>query len=103
MILWMKLGGIFAGVLARTFVPYLRKVKEGKVQGFSGKYAASSIASLILGVIVTILIFPQFSMLEGAGQIGLEASIKFFCTAFGFGFGWNAIINEAGKWSGAFK
>ena len=103
MVLWLKLIGILLGVLGRTFVPYLRKIKEGKLTGFNGKYAASSLASLVLGVIVTMLIFPQFNVLSGAGQISLETSIKLFCTAFGFGFGWNAIINEAGKWGGVFK
>jgi len=30
----LKLLGILFGVLARTFVPYLRKVKQGKVKKF---------------------------------------------------------------------
>jgi hypothetical protein len=24
---------------------------------------------------------------------------KLFCLAFGFGFGWNALINEGGAWA----
>lgn len=101
MVLVLKLGGILLGVLARTFVPYLRKVKEGKTIGFSGKYAASSLAAATLGIIVTLLIFPQFDI--PSVETSAEGLIKLFCASFGFGFGWNAIINEAAKWSGAFK
>jgi len=35
--------------------------------------------------------------------VGVEAYIKLFSLAFGFGFGWNAIVAECAKWSGAFK
>lgn len=101
MVLTLKLGGILLGVLVRTFVPFLRKMKEAKILEFSGKYAAASMASAILGVIVTLLIFPQFEV-PAVGP-GTEGLIKLFCASFGFGFGWNAIINEAAKWSGAFK
>jgi len=26
--------------------------------------------------------------------VGVEASIKLFCLAFGFGFGWNSLVSE---------
>jgi len=101
MVLILKLSGILFGVLARTIVPYLRKVKQGKVKNFSSQYISSSIASAILGIIVTLLIFPQFDM-PSAGA-GLNGLVKLFCVSFAFGFGWNTIINEAAKWGGAFK
>ena len=39
---------------------------------------------------------PEFQ--QWTGQ-----SLKLFSLAFGFGFGWNAIVAECAKWSGAFK
>ena len=97
----LKLSGIFCGILARTLVPWLRKLREGKVKGFDRRYIYSAIASLALGFIITLLIFPQFEV--GISGRGAEAYIKLFCTAFGFGFGWNAIVSEVGKWAGAFR
>ena len=38
----------------------------------------------------------------GKGE-GAEAAVKLFATAFGFGFGWHAIVDEVAKWAGAFK
>jgi len=98
---WVKLIGIFLGVLTRTLFPWLRKLKEGKVARFNRRYLVSAIGSFIIGFIITLLIFPQFSA-ESAGP-GLEAAFKLFATAFGFGFGWNSLVFEAGKWAGAFK
>jgi hypothetical protein len=44
----------------------------------------------------TLLIFPQFNVTKTG--MGLEASVKLFCLAFGFGC--NSIIAEATKWTG---
>lgn len=57
--LTLKLSSIFLGVLARTLVPYLHKLREGKVTGFQRGYLWSAIGSFILGFIITLLIFPQ--------------------------------------------
>jgi hypothetical protein len=35
-------------------------------------------------------------------QVDFLSYFKLFCLAFGFGFGWNAIVLEAGQWAGAF-
>lgn len=99
--LTLKLLGIFLGVLARTLVPYLRKLREGKVTGFQKGYLWSAVGSFALGFIVTLLIFPQFEV--DSVDEGAKASLRLFATAFGFGFGWNAIVSEAAKWAGAFK
>jgi len=93
----VKLLGLLLGVLARTILPWLRKVKEGKVRGFSRRYVYSALASLALGLILTLAIFPRFD--AGAEARTFEAFFKLFCLAFGFGFGWNALINEAGAWA----
>jgi hypothetical protein len=93
----VKFLGLFAGVLARTILPWLRKVKEGKVRGFSRRYAYSALASLAIGLILALTIFPKFE--AGAGGETFEAFFKLFCLAFGFGFGWNALVNEGGAWA----
>jgi len=93
----MELSGIFLGVLTRVFFPWVRKLKSGKVKDFKLKYLYSAFGSIIFGVIISLLVLPQFQGMGSAGT-GIEA----FAVAFGFGFGWHSIVNEAGKWSGAF-
>ncbi len=94
--LFLKLSGILLGVLSRTLVPYLRKLKQGKVKEFKNGYWLSALASFILGLITTLLIFPEFNIAQPG--VGVEASIKLFCLAFGFGFGWNSLVSEGAKW-----
>ena len=77
-------------------MPYLRKLKQGKVKEFKNGYWLSALASFVLGVIATLLLFPEFNIAKPG--VGLEASIKLFCLAFGFGFGWNSLISECAKW-----
>ena len=93
----LKLLGILFGVLARTLIPYLRKLKQGKVKEFENGYWISALASFILGIITTLLIFPKFNIVQP--EVGVEASIKLFCLAFGFGFAWNSIVSESAKWA----
>ena len=94
--LLLKLSGILTGVLARTLVPYLRKLKQGKIKSFNKGYWASALASFILGLVTTLLIFPEFEF--GGIAAGPEAFIKLFCTAFAFGFAWNSLVSEGAKW-----
>ena len=97
----LELGGIFLGVLARAFFPWVRKLHSGKATHFSRRYLYSAIGSVIAGMIVTVLIFPKFGV-TSIGQ-GPEAGVRLFAMAFGFGFGWHAIVDEVAKWAGAFK
>jgi hypothetical protein len=83
--------------MARTVVPYLRKVKQGKVGKFDKRYWVSAAAAFILCVITTLLIFPDFNAAKPGD--GLEASVKLFCLAFGFGYAWNSAVSEAAKWA----
>ncbi len=100
----LKFLGIFSGVLARAIIPWVRKLREGRAGRFKKRYVYSAIGSIILGFIITLLIFPQFAAPgEGAPAPTLEALIKLFCLAFGFGFGWHAIVSVAASWAGAFK
>jgi len=97
----IKFSGILLGVLMRTLLPWVRKLREGRVLKFNKRYIYSTIGSFILGFIVTLVIFPQFEPAGTAG--GFDAYFKLFCLAFGFGFGWNALLLEGGQWTGAFK
>jgi len=81
----LELSGIFFGVLARAFFPWVRKLRSGKAAHFSKRYLYSAIGSVIAGMIVTVLIFPKFDVAT-TGQ-GAEAAVKLFAAAFGFGFG----------------
>jgi hypothetical protein len=65
--------GLLLRILARTLLPWLRKVKEGKIRGFGRR----------------------------AGDAGrtFEELFKLFTLAFGFGFGWNALVLEGGAWA----
>lgn len=57
----------------------------------------SALGSVIAGMIVTVLIFPKFEAVS-IGQ-GVEAGVRLFAMAFGFGFGWHAIVDEVAKWA----
>ena len=94
---FVKLFGLFFGVLARTVLPWLRKARDGRPRRFGRRYVYSALASLAVGLILTLVLFPKFE--AGADGQTFEALFKLFCLAFGFGFGWNALINEAGAWA----
>jgi len=96
----IKFLGILLGVLARSLLPWLRKLRAGRVRRFSRRYVYSAVASFIIGFIITLVIFPQFDAAKAAE--GFDAYFKLFCLAFGFGFGWNALFLEGSQWAGAF-
>src|SRR5512136_362386 len=93
----VKFFGLLLGIVARTLLPWLRKARERKVSGFSRRYLYSALASLAIGLILTLALFPRFE--AGAEGQTFEAFFKLFCLAFGFGFGWNALVNEGGAWA----
>ena len=69
----VKFFGLLLGILARTLLPWLRKVKEGTIRGFGRR--------------------------AGAAGRTFEELFKLFTLAFGFGFGWNALVLEGGAWA----
>lgn len=97
----LRFSGILLGVLARTLLPWLRKLKDGKVRGFGRKYLVSALASLVAGLILTLVIFPKFEAGSEAGSF--DALFKLFCLAFGFGFGWNGLVLEGEAWVGSLR
>ncbi|MDI6846490.1 MAG: hypothetical protein QME28_10200 [Candidatus Saccharicenans sp.] len=102
----IKIAGLFLGIVARSLIPWLRKLREGKVQRFDRRYFYSALATFILGIILTLVLFPQLKAEPvAAGEAaspGFETHFRLFCIAFGFGFGWNAMVFEAGKWANWF-
>ena len=104
----IKILGLFLGIVARSLIPWLRKLRQGEVHGFDRRYFYSALATFILGIILTLVLFPQFKD-DGAGlgpggasSPGFEAYFRLFCLAFAFGFGWNAMVLEAGQWANWF-
>lgn len=95
----IKIAGIFLGVLARARLAWLRKLRDGEVRGFDRRYFVSALASFFIGVILTIVVFPEFKT-EAAGH-SFESLFKLFSLGFGFGFGWNALVLEGQAWAGA--
>ena len=97
----LKFFGILLGVLARTLLPWLRKLRMGPAPRFGRRYLVSALASVAVGVILTLVIFPKLD--AGAADRTFESLFKLFCLAFGFGFGWNALVLEGGAWAGTLK
>jgi len=93
----VKFFGLLLGILARTLLPWLRKVKEGKIRGFGRRYFYSALASTAIGLFLTLIIFPQFE--AAATGRTFEELFKLFTLAFGFGFGCNALVNEGQAWA----
>ncbi|HPW17140.1 MAG TPA: hypothetical protein PLP83_02030 [Candidatus Aminicenantes bacterium] len=89
--------GLLLGILARTALPWLRKVQAGRVRGFDRRYLHSALASAAVGLILALVLFPKFEAVPESDAF--EAFFKLFCLAFGFGFGWNALVNEGAAWA----
>ncbi len=93
----IKLGGLFLGVLIRTWLPFFRKMKQGKISRFEYKYLHQALGSTIIALVAVLLILPRFQAEPPAVLTTVEA-IKYFATAFAFGFGSNSLINELLEW-----
>ena len=73
-------GNSYSSYIVRGIVvPYLRKLKQGKVKKFWNGYWIQALASLVLGIVTTLLIFPQLSITKSG--VGPEALFKLFCLA----------------------
>lgn len=84
--------GVFLGIVSRTAFPYLRKVAAGEKLEWCHDYTAAALATLVLCIIVTALVFP--------GLLVPETGILWpLLTGYVFGFGFDALVIEAGKWA----
>ncbi len=83
--------GVFVGVLLRTLLPYIRKLKEAegaeKQLSFDIKYVGTAIFAMIVSFVVSTLIFPTFEIPE-------TYNIYIFGQSFAFGWASNDLINE---------
>ena len=77
--------GILAGVLARTMVPYLVKLKKNPKLKWNNKYLVSSVSGFLLSVIISYIILLQ---------IGLELN---FGTSFLLGFTLQSLSRDVQK------
>ncbi len=93
----VKLAGLFLGVLLRTWLPFKRKMKQGKINGFDRKYLKQALSASGVAVIATLLLIPQYGF-DSYSVSDLRSGITVFSAAFAFGFGANTLINELLKW-----
>ena len=96
----LQLAGIFCGVLFRTILPYLRKLKSGPATAFKGRYLASALSSAVIAFFTTFLAISNYSFSQ-SGVTNAVDGVRIFSTAFAFGYAWNSLINEGMRWSGA--
>ena len=79
--------GVFLGILGRTFLPYLRKLREAADRGdrllFDYRYLVSAMVSVILSLFTAILILPGFEVPE----------TNAFYLAFAYGWAANDLVN----------
>ena len=93
----LQLSGLFVGVFIRTWLPYTRKLKQGKVKFFDKKYLKTALSSIFLSVISVLIILPQYKEVE-IEVIDFWTGLKVFATAFAFGFSCNTLINEFSRY-----
>lgn len=79
--------GILLGVLARSFLPYLRKtIKENLPLSWENRYTAL----LLVGVVASFLVYPRFQIPPDGFDV--------LVAAFVFGFGIDSMILEGWAW-----
>ena len=90
--------GVLLGCLARSIMPFLRKLRRAAEQGriicWDHRYTATLAASAFLSLAAAALIMPSLAL---PGPI---SPIAAFCLAFAIGFGSNGFLNELAKQAG---
>jgi len=87
--------GVFLGCLARSLIPFMRKLamfaKEHEPFSWDHRYTASLIVAVFVGFVASIFVLPTIV------EHGLGSGVLAFCGAFLIGFGSNSIVNEIMK------
>jgi len=90
--------GVLLGCLARSILPFLRKLRkateEGRFLKWDHRYTASFICAVLVGFVAAALVMPSISIASSLSPLIA------FCTAFATGFGSNGILNELMKQMG---
>ena len=90
----MKFFGVFLGVFLRTWLPARRKAlklrKQGREFRWKKVYLKTAAASLVVGFVTSLFVFPSFSY----GAVDL---FMVFGAAMNYGFGASAVANEVYK------
>lgn len=82
--------GVFLGVLYRTVIPYLSKLKEDPDITFDKKYIVTLVISFLESIVVAMLIFES---LPTAITTSVTASLAIFLASFAWGYTSNDIAN----------
>lgn len=89
--------GLFTGVLARTALPFIRKMKQGKIKEFKITYFYQGLSAVLLALIAVVLLFPQFDV-DPSRITDIATGFQVFATSFTFGFTSNTLLNELLEW-----
>jgi len=94
-VFWVAFIGLWSGLLIRIFLPYLRKLYQGKVNGWDHRYTISGIVAIFAAFIAATLAIDQVALPE-VPQGGVTGAFLFKVWAANFviGFGLTALINE---------
>jgi len=81
--------GVFLGVLCRTLLPYVEKMREAMERGASiawdSRYGYAASAALFLSFVTTALAFPSLQIPRSTDLL--------YLLLIGFGYGWG--LNDA--------
>jgi len=90
--------GILLGCLARSLLPFMRKLRraaeEGRVITWDHRYTATFLIAFFTASAVAFLTTPSISLTDPMSPLLV------FCTAFAIGFGSNGVLNELVKQAG---
>ena len=88
--------GLTLGILYKTYAPYARKKKEGKVQSFDVTYLITAVVAFVSAMVTALGMLPQ-AMSEWTDEwpfgTGYFAVVLFgFLWAIGWNYGTNRIL-----------
>lgn len=90
--------GLFLGVFMRTVLPFIRKMKQGKIKSFEYKYLIQGGGAFLFSFLAMVLLYPYF-IYETPEVLNMLSRIDIFVSAFVFGFASNSLLNELLEWN----
>jgi len=88
--------GFFIGVAGKVLLPYIRKIEEGKIEGFNAKYFWTAVVTFLYMIPI------NFTVLA---SLNVDNLPWLFCVWLGIcvGFGGQSLTNEAYKYFRLFR